>query len=519
MYALTQLVERAARVNGKGIATICGDRRFTWAEFKDRVERTAGFLKSQGLVDNERVGMLSPNSDDYLAYLFAIPWAGGISVPINTRLAGPEILDWLDDAGCRMLVVAPAFGEVVQSLRDKMPGVEKLIYLGPGPAPEGFVDYEKELASAVAAPDAGRANEDLALLCYTGGTTGRSKGVMLTHQGLFVNILQWIAGVEARNDDRLLVIPPMFHAAGCANGMAVAALAATACFLPKFDVDDVLGIVEKERLTNIPLVATMLDMIVNHPRVESFDLSSLRCITYGASPIHERVLTRSLEVLPQVSFYQVFGQTEGGPTVSVLKSRYHVTEGPDAGKLRSAGQSVIGTDLVILDPDGNELPANSTGEIAVRGPGISPGYWNMPDATRNSRLNDWLLTGDAGYLDEDGFLYISDRIKDMIISGAENVYPAEVEAVLLKRDDIAECAVIGIPSEKWGEQVHGIVRLHEGAEVTEEQLLAYCRDFLAGYKCPRSFDFRSEPFPLSATNKVLKRELRKPYWESTEQKI
>jgi len=519
MLALTQFVSRAARVNGDGVATICGGRRRTWGEFQDRVRRTAGALRALGLAPGERVAILSPNSDIYLEYLFAVPWAGGVTVPINTRLAPAEILYWLEDADCRILAVEDRFVETVNGLRDRMGGVDHLLYIGDGDAPEGYLDYEAFLHSSTGVEDAGRCDDDPALLCYTGGTTGRSKGVVITHGGMYVNILQWINGVEIGREDRMLVIPPMFHAAGCENGMALVALAATGCFLPQFDVLEVLRAVERERLTNIPLVATMLDMIVNHPQIGDFDLSSIRRITYGASPIPERVLHRSLEILPQVQFYQVFGQTEGGPTVSVLAPHYHVTEGPDAGKLRSAGRAVIGTEIAIVDEEGRELPPNSPGEIAVRGPGVSPGYWNLPEATQAARMGDWLLTGDAGYLDEDGFLFISDRIKDMIISGGENVYPAEVEAVLMLRHEIVECAVIGIPSAKWGEQVHGIVRLQEGHTTSEEELLAHCREHLAGYKCPRSFDFRQEPFPLSGANKILKRELRKPYWEQSERDI
>jgi len=519
MLALSQFVTRATRVNGGGPATIYGGRRRTWREFHDRVRRSAGAFGGLGLKDGERVAILSPNSDIYLEFLFAVPWAGGVTVPINTRLAPAEILYWLEDSGSRVLAVEDQYVDTVNAIRDQMTGIDTLVYIGDGEAPEGFLDYEALVAGAPEADDAGRCNDDPALLCYTGGTTGRSKGVVITHGGMYVNILQWINGVEIRRDDTMLVIPPMFHAAGCENGMAMVALAATGVFLPRFDVLEVLRAVERERISNIPLVATMLDMIVNHPQIGEFDLSSIRQITYGASPIPERILHRSLELLPQVQFYQVFGQTEGGPTVTVLAPRYHVTEGPDAGKLRSAGQAVIGTEIAIVDEEGRELPPTIPGEIAVRGPGVSPGYWNLPEATQAGRVGDWLLTGDAGYLDEDGFLFISDRIKDMIISGGENVYPGEVEAVLMLREDIVECAVIGIPSKKWGEQVHGIVRLKDDHGTSEEELLAHCRQHLAGYKCPRSFDFRQEPFPLSAANKLLKRELRKPYWENQDTEI
>lgn len=516
MLSLTQFVRRAAKINRNGIATICDDRKRTWTEVLDRVQRAAGMLLQLGLEKEDRVAILSPNSDTYLEYLFSVAWAGGAIVPINTRLAPPEVLYWLEDCDARMLVVADPFVEVIDGIRDRLGQIEHFIYAGDGPAPDGYVSHEELIANEQPVPDAGRSGEDLYALFYTGGTTGRSKGVMINHQGMAVNILEWIAAVRVTQEDRFLVIPPMFHAAGGENSMAVAALAATACILPQFDVVEGFALIERERLTKIPLVATMLDMMVKHPQIGDFDLSSITKITYGASPIPEDLLRKSMDLLPHAQFFQVFGQTEGGPTVTVLPPEYHVTEGPYAGKLKSAGVPIIGVDLCIMDDDGSELGPGETGEICVRGPGVSPGYWNLPEISEAAYCDGWLRTGDAGHIDEDGFLFISDRVKDMIISGGENVYPAEVELVLRSHDAVGECAVIGIPSDKWGEQVHGIVRLKEDRTATEDELIAWCRENLAGYKIARSIEFREEPFPLSATAKVLKRELRKPYWEGND---
>ena len=519
MLALTSFVVRAARNRADVTATICGDRRRSWSDVLYRVRKSAALLRQLGLEDGQRVAVLSPNSDKFFECLFSVNWAGGVIVPINTRLAPAEIQYWLEDSGSSLLLVADSFVESIAALRDQLPGIEQFVYLGEGETPEGFLDYEALLEAAEGMEDAGRSGSDLAALFYTGGTTGRSKGVMITHEGMFINVLQWITAVGVTEEDRFLIIPPMFHAAGGENAIATAALGATACIMPAFDVETGLQLIEQERLTKLPLVATMLDMMVNHPAVASHDVSSIRKITYGASPLHERILRRALEVFPDASFYQVFGQTEGGPTVSVLAPRFHTTEGPCSGKMKSAGQVILGSQIAILDEAGNELPAGEVGEISVQGPGVSPGYWNLDEVTRASRSGPWLRTGDGGYLDEDGFLYISDRIKDMIISGGENVYPAEVEAILMQREEIAECAVIGIPSDKWGEQVHGIVRLQEGSTTSAEELINWCRQHLAGYKCIRSVDFRAEPFPLSATNKILKRELRKPYWEKEDRNL
>ncbi|MCC7258660.1 MAG: long-chain-fatty-acid--CoA ligase [Gammaproteobacteria bacterium] len=519
MLSLTQFVRRAARVNRTGTATICDGRRRTWAEVADRVRRTAGMLRGLGVAPGDRVAILAPNSDTYFEYLFAVAWAGGVLVPVNTRLAPPEILHVLRSSGARVLVVAREFVDTVAALRGELPDVGHVVYIGHDAAPAGCLAHEQLIAAAEPVEDAGRGGEDLYAFFYTSGTTGWPKPAMITHAGLFLNVLQWIAAVGVTREDRFLIIPPMFHAAGAENSIAATALAATACIMPRFDVLEGLRLIAGERLTKLPLIATMLDMMLRHPQVGEFDLSSVTRITYGASPIHEDLLQRAMAALPGARFYQIFGQTEGGPTVTVLPHEWHATAGPRAGKLRSAGYPMIGVDVCILDAGGNELPAGVTGEICVRGPGVSPGYWGLPEETQAAFCRGWLRTGDAGYLDDDGFLFISDRVKDMIISGGENIYPAEVERVLLGHEAVAECAVIGIPNEKWGEQVHAIVRLRDGQSVTGDALIAHCRAHLAGYKCVRSVEFRQEPFPLSPSAKVLKRDLREPYWQGRDRSI
>lgn len=513
MISLSKLISRAASVNVHGVATFCAEREQTWPQVLQRVELTAAVLSELGLTGGDRVGIISQNSDRYLELLFAIPWAGGISVPINTRLSDDEIVYWLKDSDCKILVVADAFVEVIDRIVATHNLALTLIYIGDKTAPDNYRDMNALVSKASPLADAGRGGEDVAMICYSGGTTGRSKGVAITHQGLIFNIMQWIVAVQASAEDNLLVIPPMFHAAGCANAIAVAALAGKASFIGAFDVVNVLQTIQDKKVTNIPLVATMLDWIVNHPRIGEFDLSSLTKITYGASPIPLPVLEKSLELIPQANFYQVFGQTEGGPTVTVLQPKYHAVAGEFAGKLTSAGQAVIGTELAIIDEEGRFLSAGEFGEIVVRGPGVAPYYWNLPNETRDSRFGDWLKTGDGGYLDEDGFLFISDRIKDMIVSGGENVYPVQVENVLRELPEIAECAVIGVPSAKWGEAVVGVIRLQAGAAINAQTLDEFCRAKLAPFKCPKRYVFRDQPLPVSAANKILKRELRKEYVE------
>jgi long-chain acyl-CoA synthetase len=313
-----------------------------------------------------------------------------------------------------------------------------------------------------------------------------------------------------------LVVAPMFHAAGALNAIGTAALGCGVHFMANFDLDTMLSIISEHKITKIGLIVVMLEMISRHPSLSNFDLSSVKKISYGGSPISDKALELARKSFPNAALFQVYGQTEGGPTVSILPSECHIS---GSARIRSAGLPVIGTEVVILDEQGEVLPIGEIGEICVAGPGVSPGYWGSPDETAKSRAGRYLRTGDAGYKDADGYLYISDRVKDMIISGGENVYSSEVENALMKYDDVVECAVIGIPSEKWGEQVHAILRLQEGAELSEDKIIAHCRELLAGYKIPRSVEFRAEPLPLSPSAKILKTELRAPYWAGKEKKI
>ena len=423
------------------------------------------------------------------------------------------MLGCLEDCGATMLAVAEPFVEVLGGIRQRLPQLRQFIYLGQGRVPDACVSHEERIASQRPAENAGRADDDLYALFYTSGTSGTAKGVMINHRGMFVNVLQWIAAVRVTGQDRFLIVPPMFHAAGAENSLALAALAATACIPPAFDALESFRLIESEQLTKLPLVVPMLDRLVKHPQIERFDLSSIDKITYGASPIHADLLKRAMVAFPGASFFQIFGQTEGGPAVTCLAPEYHVSAGPYAGKLQSAGTPLIGVDVAILDEHGRRLAGGETGEICIRGAGVAPGYWMQPELNETAYVDGWLRSGDAGHLDEDGFLYISDRVKDMIISGGENVYPAEVERVLLGHDAIEECAVIGIPSAQWGEQVHAIVRCKAGKTVSAGELIARCREHLAGYKTPRRVEFREQPLPLGATGKILKRALRSPYWE------
>ncbi|WP_417512813.1 long-chain-fatty-acid--CoA ligase [Minwuia sp.] len=515
--SLTQGVRRAAQVNRNGVATVFADRTRTWSEFHDRVARLAAGLQSLGLDAGERVALLANNSDRYLEYFFAVPWAGNVFVPVNTRLAPPEVAYWLSDSESRVLFIDDDFLPFLPKLQGNMPSVEKIVYVGDGDAPDGLIHYESLIDSQSAIEDAGREGEDLAGLFYTGGTTGVSKGVMLSHRNLVSNALHMMRDSDFEEDMIWLHSGPMFHLADGTSTFAATMLAASHRFIPKFEPAAALEAIETHRVTNGLFVPVMMNMVVNHPDVTRRDLSSLRGILYGASPMPEAVIRKAMELIPSVGFYHAYGQTETSPLLTILKPQFHSFG--EGGKAKSAGRATYGVELCIKDEDGNILKPGEIGEVCAKGPNVMQGYWNKPELTAQTLKDGWIHTGDGGYLDEDGFVYIVDRVKDMIISGGENVYSAEVENAVYQHPAVVECAVIGVPDDKWGERVHAIVRCHEGKSTTEAEIIAFCHDLIANYKCPRSVSFRTEPMPVSGAGKILKTELRKPYWEGVEKGV
>ena len=512
MY-LTQGLRRTAQIRPRGQSTVFGTRRRVWSETADRVARVAGGLSEAGVRRGDRVAILALNSDRYLELLYAIPWLGAAMVPVNTRLATPEVRYILEDSGPRVLFVDGDTRLHAEALARQMPTVEAVFYLADGAPPTGMRPYE-ELAAAPAIPDAGAGGDTLAGLFYTGGTTGKSKGVMLSHNNLVWHAMNMIAGIHYDQDTTYLHSAPIFHLADGAQTFAVTICAGCHVFVPRFDADDCLKTMEQANVTHVVYVPTMINMLVNHPKVGDFDLSSLHKIVYGASPMPEGLLRTALQVLPNCQFVHCYGMTEAAPVVTMLPPRYATLDGPYAGRLKSCGLAVHTAELKIVDENRHEVPRGTIGEVAANGPTIMLGYWNKPDETAAVLKDGWYYSGDAAYMDDEGFVFIVDRLKDMIISGGENVYSAEVEHAISLMPGVAEVAVIGIPDTKWGESVHAIIVPRAGADLTAQAVIAHCRAQIAGYKCPRSVEFRDTPLPLSGAAKVLKRELREPFWKS-----
>ncbi|GAC1606907.1 MAG: long-chain fatty acid--CoA ligase [Ramlibacter sp.] len=518
MY-LTQALHRAVQQHPGRIAVRFGNRQRTFGQLADRVARLAGALHKLGMQTGDRVAMLALNSDRYLEYQMAVPWGGGVLNPCNIRWSAAEILYSLEDSGSAILLVDESFRSMVEQFRRNSSTLREVVYCGEGDAPAGMHGYETLLAETDPVPDALRRGEDLAGIFYTGGTTGFPKGVMLSHTNLCSSGLALRAEGLAAPGGTYLHAAPMFHLADMGIAIPHWIEGNTHSIIPAFNPELVLDALERDRVTHLLLVPTMIQMLVDHPAMKKpRDLSALQTIAYGASPMPEAVIERAMAALPGVGFVQAYGMTELSPLATINPAWSHTPEGRKLGKLRSAGRASFVTQVKIVDPQGSEVPRGTVGEVVVRGPNVMQGYWNKPELTAAAVRDGWMHTGDGAWMDEDGFIFIADRLKDMIISGGENVYSAEVENALAQHPAVAACAVIGVPSAEWGESVHAVAVLKPGQAATAGELIAQCKSLIAGYKCPRSVDF-VDALPMSGAGKVLKTKLREPFWQGRERSV
>lgn len=493
-------LKRALQVGAERTAVVFEDKAFSYRDLWQRCRRLAGLVRASGLEHGDRVAILAANSSQYLEMYVGLPAAGFVIVPLNTRHAEPELAYALRDAGARMLVT------------DREPGALAELVDVVVRIPD---EYEKLLAGADEDELGRNVTEDtLAGLFYTGGTTGASKGVMLTHRNLIANAFHYMTVVPPTADRVILVMAPMFHAAGT-NGV-LSGIWSASCQIPlrAFDPAAALDLIARHRVTETLGVPTMIAAIAELQLREPRDTGSLRVIAHGGSPIATEVVRRASQAFPTAEFVHVYGATETAPLVTGLRDEQQLL---DSDRGRSCGQPLIGVQVKIVDPDGAELPAGEVGEVAAKGPNIMRGYWNKSEQTAAVLRDGWYHTGDLGCMDEEGYVYLVDRAKDMIVTGGENVYCTEVEEVLYKHPAVLEAAVIGIPDERWGEAVHAVVVPREA--VSAEALIDFCRERIAGYKLPKSISFSETELPKSGPGKILKRELRRPFWEGRERGI
>ncbi len=516
MISLPGMIERAARLNPTGTATSYGGRQHNWSEVSDRVARLAAALQSFGLGEGDRVAILSLNSDCYYESIFAIPWAGYCVVPLNTRWALPENKYAVGDSGARVLLFDDVFAEQAGQLVSELDALSVAIYMGDGDCPEWAQSYAALVADNAPVAASSRGGDDMAGIFYTGGTTGFPKGVMQSHRAIWASAMGSLPEFLMNRDSVYLHVAPMFHMADFAGGMGTTLCCGKNVILQSFDPGQVLRTFAAAKISHVLLVPAMIKMIFNHPDVATADLSSLKTLIYGASPMPAATLEQCLTLWPEVGLVQAYGQTELAPIATLLSMDDHRLGGD---MLKSAGRPTAISDMRIVDEEGNDNAPGVSGEIVVRGPHTMIGYWNKAEESAKALRDGWVFTGDAGYFDDNGYLFIVDRVKDMVVTGGENVFTVEVENAVISHEAVQDVAVIGVPHAEWGEAVHAIVILHADKSVSEGELVAHCRERIAGYKLPKGVTFREEPLPLSGAGKVLKTELRKPFWEGRERQV
>ncbi|GAA1835441.1 long-chain fatty acid--CoA ligase [Pseudonocardia ailaonensis] len=514
MY-LTQGLHRAVQQHPDAVMTVFGNRTRTFAEVADRVARFAAALRAHGVAPGDRVAMLALNSDRYHEYLLAVPWADAVLNPVNIRWSPVEIAYSLRDSGTRVLLVDDAFAPMIPALREAAPDLGTVIHTGDGPTPGDAVSYEDLVAGHDPVPDARRGGDALAGLFYTGGTTGHPKGVMLSHANLMVSAMGLLStGYLFGPGTRCLHAAPMFHLADLAAWNATTTAGGTHVIVPAFDPVAVMQAIATHGATDALLVPVMIQILIDHPQITEHDLTSLRTVLYGASPIAQAVLERAMKAFPNAAFTQAYGMTELSPVATLLSPDDHRrTE-----RLRAAGRAAPHSEVRIVDAEDREVARGTVGEIVARGGHVMLGYWEQPEATAAAVRDGWMHTGDGGFMDDEGYVHVVDRIKDMIVSGGENVYLAEVENALAAHPAVASCAVIGVPDDEWGERVHAVVVLRPGQTLTAEELREHAKTLIAGYKAPRSAEF-VDALPVSAAGKILKRELRAVHWAGRERQI
>jgi long-chain acyl-CoA synthetase len=485
-------------------------RQTSYAVFDRHVDQVANGLVAEGSRKGTRIAYLGKNSDYYFEVLFGAARAGVVVAPLNWRLADSEIAYILADAGAEILFVGAEFAPRISKIRSALRSVIVMEEAEEVP----FESYEHWRARHDTAPyPSNAAAEDIAIQMYTSGTTGNPKGAMLSHRALLAirrklleHDVEWAFWTP---DDVGLLTTPIGHIAGTGWGVMSLFFGAASVIAREFNPNDILDYITKDRISKLFLVPSALLIVLRQPGVREVDFSRLKCLLYGASPIPRELLREGLEVFG-CGFAQQYGLTETSGSVVALTPEDHFFK--DGAKQRAAGRPLPGVEIRIVDEDSRDLPTGHVGEIAIRSPGNMSGYWNQPEATRIALSPDgWLRTGDAGYIDEDGFLFIHDRVKDMIVSGGENVYPAEVENAIFGHPAILETAVIGVPDPKWGEAVKAVVVLREGATADAADIIRWARERIAAFKAPKSVDFVTS-LPRNATGKVLRRELRAPYW-------
>jgi fatty-acyl-CoA synthase len=515
------LLRRNADVMGRELGLAFGDTRLTWQEVNARANRFANAAQRLGIRRGDRVALYARNSHQWVEALFGLAKIGAVAVTVNYRLTAAEVEYIVVNSGARAILCGPTEVDNARRVASNVETVQWLIGVGvDGSDIEAYESLVARGAEHEPVLEQPLQFDESAMLLYTSGTTGFPKGAVYTHGSLLVGMFVHVHAIGSRRTHRVMLPSPLYSAAGIA-GIYCAVMVGSAITIINFDAVTALQTIQRERITFTNLVPTTLQMLLAREDIGHYDLSSLEVLLYGGSPIPAPVLREAMMRLPKCGFRQTFAATETGCSGTVLEPRDHRAALDDPGlahRLLSCGRPQDAVEVKVFGANGDPLPPNEVGEIGVRTEANMIGYWNNPEATAQTIRDGWVFTGDMARVDEDGFIYLVDRKNDLIVSGALNVYPSEVERVLQTHPAIYECAVVGVPSDKWGEEVKAIVVLRPGAQATAEELIAHCGAQLAGFKKPKSVDF-VEKLPRNLTGKILRRELREQYWSQQERKV
>jgi fatty-acyl-CoA synthase len=512
------LLEKALSLYADKEAVVSGERRFSYREFADRVNKLANLLRGMGIKKGSCVAILHQNSHEFLEAYFSAAQLGAILNPLNIRLSPQELAFILKDSGAEVLIASRHFAGSVNSLGDLEVKIRHVICTGQGEdiTPFRTLEYEEAIEKQVfkAPPVEEISDDDIAHLYYTSGTTGTPKGVMLTHANVCTHALATIAELRLNDTDRWIHVAPLFHLADAWATFAITWVGATHVTVPDFEPPLVLETMQNEKITLTNMIPTMLNMLVNNPEVNSYDFSSLRVILSGGASIAPDLVKTIMSTF-KCDYIQTYGMTETCPylTLSILKENLgDLSPGDQFVYKAKTGRPMIGVLLKVVKDNGEEVSHNDTevGEIIVKGDTVTPGYWNRPKETADALKHGWLYTGDLAVVDDQGYVNIVDRKKDMILTGGENVYSTEVENILYAHPGVLEAAVIGVPDPKWGEAVKAVVVLRQGQEATEKEIIDFCKERIARYKAPKSVDFISE-LPKTGSGKIHKRGLKERY--------
>jgi long-chain acyl-CoA synthetase len=513
------LIATGAKYYPDKLATVYKDVRLTYKELNDRVNLIGNAILKSGLGKEDRVGIICHTSHFYQEIFFGTVKTGAVATTINWRLSPRELEFIINDAEVKLLFIADQFWAQIEPIRDELVTVKQYVIIGESvPGTTNYEDFRS--SSSKDEIDVDMDPDDTFWHLYTSGTTGRPKGALLTHRNLYADTQHNIIGNRLnRADPVYCMVLPMFHIV--LKLIIIAAYTRAAMvFLDQFDLKEMCEAIEKEKVTFLFLGPTMWQTLIDYPDLDRYGLSSIRYAAYSTAPMPVVLLKKLMRKFPDITFFSTYGLTEGGSSLTILPEDQHLLDGPDymVQRLGSLGRPLIGVDVRVVDEDGRDCPPGKIGEIIGRGDNIMKGYWKLPEETKETLKDGWLYTGDMGYWDEYGYLYMADRKKEMIISGGENIYPNEVEQVIREIEGVEDVAVIGVPDDKWGEAVKALIIKSPGSGLTGEDVIRYCSQQIAGYKKPKSVEFISE-FPRSPVGKVQKKVLRERYWEGRERKV